>query len=166
MTAKKVACTDPSSHVQGEGDFLRGVARVCTERGLRLTPLRADVLGVVARSDRPIKAYDVLAQIGASKASMAPPTAYRALDFLLEQGFIHRLESIHAYVACHHPGTRHVVPFLICDHCHMAIEIEDESTARMLGKSALALGFTATTQALEVHGLCEQCSKRPQVADR
>lgn len=156
-TLRAVACTDPKRHVHNEDDFLREVARVCAERELRLTALRADVLRLVARSDRPIKAYDVLARIRASKARSAPPTAYRALDFLTEQGFIHKLESINAYVACHHPSTRHAVPFLICDKCQLAIEVEDDRTAMALGESARALGFRPTSQTLEVHGLCKDC---------
>jgi Fur family zinc uptake transcriptional regulator len=153
------ACTDPTHHVHDADDYVREVEQACAERGLRLTPLRSDVLRLVADSKNPVKAYDLLAQISESKAASAPPTVYRALDFLLENGFIHKLESINAFMACHHPGAQHTVPFLICDKCHAAIEMEDERVGRLLDEKARALGFSPQAQTLEVHGLCADCSR-------
>ena len=77
--------------------------------------------------------------------------------FLLEQGFIHRLASVNAFVSCHHPQVRHSVPFLICDNCQNAIELEDERISDLLDQQAKALGFTPRAQTLEVHGLCANC---------
>jgi Fur family zinc uptake transcriptional regulator len=160
MSRKHAAtCTDPKHHVHDTDEFVAEVERVCRERGLRLTPLRADVLRLVAESDRPVKAYDLLDRIRASKAASAPPTVYRALDFLLDHGFIHKLESINAFVACHHPSVQHTVPFLICDNCHLAVEMEDERIPLLLDDKARALGFTPQAQTLEVHGLCADCRK-------
>jgi Fur family zinc uptake transcriptional regulator len=158
-TKHAATCTDPKHHVHHADEFVSEVERVCRERGLRLTPLRADVLRLVAESDRPVKAYDLLDRIRASKAASAPPTVYRALDFLLDHGFIHKLESINAFVACHHPSVQHTVPFLICDNCHLAVEMEDERIPLLLDDKARALGFTPQAQTLEVHGLCADCRK-------
>jgi Fur family zinc uptake transcriptional regulator len=152
------ACTDPSHHVHGEAAYVRAVEAACAERGLRLTPLRAQVLGLVAAAGKPIKAYDLLDLMKGEVGSTAPPTVYRALDFLLEQGFIHRLASINAFVACHHPQVRHSVPFLICDGCQNAIELEDTRISELLQSQAQSLGFSARAQTLEVHGLCANCS--------
>jgi Fur family zinc uptake transcriptional regulator len=160
MSKHAAVCTDPRHHVHGADDYVREVGQACAERGLRLTPLRADVLRLVADSMRPVKAYDLLAQISQSKAASAPPTIYRALDFLLENGFIHKLESINAFIACHHPRVQHTVPFLICDSCHAAIEMEDEKISQLLDEKARALGFTPQAQTLEVHGLCANCRKK------
>jgi Fur family zinc uptake transcriptional regulator len=158
MSAKHATvCTDPEHHVHHADEYVREVERACNERALRLTPLRADVLRLVADSKNPVKAYDLLARISESRAASAPPTVYRALDFLLENGFIHKLESINAFVACHHPRVRHTVPFLICDNCHSAIEMEDEKVSHLLDDKARALGFTPLAQVLEVHGLCRDC---------
>ena len=82
------------------------------------------------------------------------------LDFLLEHGFIHKLASINAFVACHHPSIEHSVPFLICDSCQSAIELEDESIAENLNQKAKALGFKTRAQVLEVHGICKQCAAK------
>ncbi len=152
------SCTDPSHHVHDAGGYVQAVEKACDERGIRLTPLRAQVLGLIAEAGRPVKAYDLLDSMKALNGSSAPPTVYRALDFLLEQGFIHRLASMNAFVGCHHPHERHSVPFLICDGCHSAIELEDERITRLLDTQAKAMGFSPRAQTLEVHGLCASCS--------
>jgi Fur family zinc uptake transcriptional regulator len=155
------ACTDPQHHVHDGDAFVREVERACEQRGLRLTPLRANALRLIAAAGRPIKAYDLLDQMKATHDAAAPPTVYRALDFLLEHGFIHKLASINAYVGCHHPGSaQHAVPFLICDRCQSATELEDARIVDSLDASARALGFVPQAQTLEVHGLCMDCAKQ------
>jgi Fur family zinc uptake transcriptional regulator len=135
------------------------VERACEARGLRLTPIRANALRLIADAGRPLKAYELLDLMKATHDGAAPPTVYRALDFLLENGFIHKLASINAFVGCHHPGAaQHAVPFLICDRCHSATELEDEQIVGALELRARALGFAPRAQTLEVHGLCADCS--------
>jgi Fur family zinc uptake transcriptional regulator len=153
-------CSDPAHHVHDAAAYVRAVEQACATRGIRLTPLRAQVLGLVAAAGKPIKAYDLLDRLKQGSASAAPPSVYRALDFLLEQGFIHRLESINAFIGCHHPQVRHSVPFLICDGCQDAIELEDERIGEMLDAQARALGFQPRAQTIEVHGLCAGCAAR------
>lgn len=154
------ACTDPQHHVHDGDAFVHEVERACEQRGLRLTPIRANALRLIANAGRPIKAYDLLDQMKATHDAAAPPTVYRALDFLLEHGFIHKLASINAYVGCHHPGAaQHAVPFLICDSCQSATELEDERIVESLDARARAMGFTPQAQTLEVHGLCANCAE-------
>jgi Fur family transcriptional regulator, zinc uptake regulator len=155
--AADAACSHPD-HVHESGALVREIAAVCAERGLRLTPLRERVLRLVTQSERPVKAYDLLDQIRDDKGPAAPPTVYRALDFLLEHGFIHRLASVNAFVGCHMPRVQHSVPFLICDRCQSAVELEDERVTSLLVEQARALGFRPQAQTLEVHGLCARCS--------
>ena len=161
--AKSHACSSPDHHVHDAAGFVAAVERACSERGLRLTEIRARVLGLVADAGKPIKAYDLLDKVreGEGAGAAAPPTVYRALDFLLANGFIHKLESVNAFVACHHPNAaQHSAPFLICDGCHKAVELEDEHVVATLDAQARALGFSAQTQTLEVHGLCAECARK------
>ena len=154
------ACTDPAHHVHDSDGFVREVERACEERGLRLTPIRANALRLIAAAGRPVKAYELLDQMKATHGAAAPPTVYRALDFLLEHAFIHKLSSINAFVGCHHPGSAaHAVPFLICDGCQSATELEDPRIVDTLDASARSLGFVPQAQTLEVHGLCAACAK-------
>lgn len=139
--------------------FVGAVASACELRGLRLTPLRLRVLEFIAAETKPVKAYDLLDRLKDEHGSAAPPTVYRALDFLLEHGFIHKLESINSFVGCHHPSEAHQVPFLICDRCSSAIEICDERVSRLLTTQAVEHGFTPAGQTLEVHGLCADCAQ-------
>ena len=159
--AKSHACSSPDHHVHDAAGFVSAVERACSERGLRLTDIRARVLGLVADAGKPIKAYDLLDKVreGEGAGAAAPPTVYRALDFLLANGFIHKLESVNAFVACHHPNTaQHSVPFLICNRCHSAVELEDMQIVAALDARARALGFVPQAQTLEVHGLCARCA--------
>ena len=161
--AKSHACSSPDHHVHDAAGFVAAVERACSERGLRLTEIRARVLGLVADAGKPIKAYDLLDKVreGEGAGAAAPPTVYRALDFLLANGCIHKLESVNAFVACHHPNAaQHSAPFLICDGCHKAVELEDEHVVATLDAQARALGFSPQTQTLEVHGLCAECARK------
>ena len=87
--------------------FVHEVECACERRGLRLTPLRKLVLELIASDEKPVKAYDLLDRLRAQTGKSAPPTVYRALDFLLEHGFIHKLESINSYTSCHHPSEQY-----------------------------------------------------------
>jgi len=155
------ACTDPSHHVHGGDAFVHEVEKACEARGLRLTPIRANALRLIADAGRPVKAYELLDRMKETHGAAAPPTVYRALDFLLEHGFIHKLASINAFVGCHHPGgAAHAVPFLICDRCQSATELEDDSIVDALDASARGIGFEPRAQTLEVHGLCAACARQ------
>jgi Fur family zinc uptake transcriptional regulator len=144
--------------------LLEQVDQACRQRGLRLTALRRRVMELIAGEGRPVKAYDLLEMIRQERGGAAPPTVYRALDFLLEHGFIHKLESLNAFIGCDHPhgsgdpGVGHQPPFLICDCCKVTVEMEDSLAAGALAAEARRLGFTPQAQTLEIHGLCARCS--------
>lgn len=160
-TAPKVA----HHHHHDAAGIVREVEHECASRGLRLTPLRREVLVLVVAAHRPVKAYDLLESLRDGHASAAPPTVYRALDFLLENGFIHKLESINSFVFCQHPGEAHQVPFLICDVCEGATEVcDDGAIAHLIEQQAHGLGFSAKAQTLEVHGVCKHCVARGRPA--
>lgn len=146
-------------HAHDAHRFVRAVKQASKERGLRLTPLRMEVLKLVAAAAKPMKAYDLLDLLREKHGNAAPPTVYRALDFLLENHFIHKLESINAFVSCHHPAEAHQVPFLICDTCSSAQEVCDERVADLIEAQAMALGFSPQVQTLEVHGTCKRCQR-------
>jgi Fur family zinc uptake transcriptional regulator len=138
-------------------DAVEAAERLCRERGLRFTALRRRVLELVWRGHRPVRAYDVLARLGRGRREAAPPTVYRALDFLLENGLVHRIESLNGYVGCGEPGAAHAGQFLICRDCQATAELDDPAIARMIAKKAEALGFSPGRQTIEVTGLCPAC---------
>ena len=134
---------------------------ICRARGARLTPLRRRVLELVWTGHRPIGAYDLLRRLGQEQASAAPPTVYRALDFLRELGLIHRIESLKAFVGCCDPKTAHSGQFLICQACGAAAELDDPEIKRAITRGAAALGFQVRHETIELKGLCLGCREGP-----
>ncbi len=134
---------------------------LCATRGARLTALRRQVLGLVWNSHRPRGAYAILEDMAADGKRVAPLTVYRALDFLVEQGLVHRIESLNAYVGCPEPGDGHSGQFLVCDACGNATELNDPRVAAAIAESARDLGFHVVRQTVEVRGLCPACQKLP-----
>jgi Fur family zinc uptake transcriptional regulator len=147
---------------------------LCQTRGVQLTPLRRDVLRLVLEAEAPIGAYALLDQLKASRAKAAPPTVYRALDFLLEQGLIHRLERLNAFMGCnealeghgaHHDHARdHPHQFLICRGCGMTREISDHGVAEAISAAAANAGFSAARTTVEIEGFCGKCGDAPHIA--
>ncbi len=130
---------------------------LCRERGVRLTEQRKTVLRLLCVSEKPLSAYDLLDRMRGMVKNPAPPTVYRALDFLLEQGLVHKLESLHAYVGCTHPDHPHASQFLICDDCGEVAEVEDPSVANSLKAAGKAVGFRTKRPVVELLGTCAQC---------
>jgi Fur family zinc uptake transcriptional regulator len=133
--------------------------RLCTARGVRLTAQRRRVLELVCRSNRPIGAYQILEQLRAG-APAGPPTVYRALEFLLEQGLVHRLETLHAFVGCTHPEHPHASQFLICADCGRVSELESETVTGGLRSIARETGFQPVRPVVEVLGTCASCTDK------
>ncbi|MFM7610756.1 MAG: transcriptional repressor [Alphaproteobacteria bacterium] len=154
--------------MHGSGHHLTALERaeaLCQTRGVQLTPLRRDVLRLVLEAEAPIGAYALLDQLKASRAKAAPPTVYRALDFLLEQGLIHRLERLNAFMGCaealeghdHDHAHHHPHQFLICRGCGATREISDHGVADAISAAAAKAGFSAARATVEVEGLCGKC---------
>jgi Fur family zinc uptake transcriptional regulator len=141
-------------------DAVEAAEKLCAERGIRFTPLRRRVLELVWSSHKPVGAYALLDQLRNEELGSAPPTVYRALDFLIENGLIHRIERMNAFIGCSHPGEPHRGFFLICAECGNADELESASVAESITASAGKRGFTARDMTLEVTGVCAACHSR------
>jgi Fur family transcriptional regulator, zinc uptake regulator len=140
-------------------DALANAEALCLSAGGRLTPQRRRILEIVWHSHKPIGAYEVLEILNKkSVRNAAPMTVYRALDFLMEHGLVHRLASLNAFLGCDHPDGDHNSHFLICTHCGRAAEMEDNAIEEAIRSSAQLNGFSVKTQLVEVEGLCPDCS--------
>jgi Fur family transcriptional regulator, zinc uptake regulator len=142
-------------------EALERADRLCAQRSVRLTPLRRRVLEQIWQSHEAIKAYDLLRQLSSADHTVKPPTVYRALDFLLEQGLIHRIESLNGFVGCDRPQKAHQSQLFICRDCGQVSECGDESVRRALDREAARQGFQAEERIVEVRGLCARCQDRP-----
>jgi len=133
------------------------VEQRCARDQLRLTPTRRRVLELVLQADGPVKAYDLLDQLKSEQPNAAPPTIYRALEFLLEHHFIHRLETLNAFVSCFHPRHQHQGQFLICEQCGAVREVAENRLSEDLARLAREADFAPSRQVLEVYGTCSRC---------
>ena len=144
-------------HLRCVAKAMADAARLCRGRGARLTPLRSRVLEIVWQQHKPMGAYDILKVLSGEGRSAAPPTVYRALEFLLEQGLVHRLSSLNAFVGCSRPGHAGCGQFLICRSCGNAAEINDSGVERAITRSAAARGFDSHAHTVEISGVCPDC---------
>jgi len=131
---------------------------ICTARGARLTDLRRDVLGLILDAEAPTGAYDLLERLRSLRGPAAPPTVYRALDFLQEQGLVHRVERLSAFVGCVAHDQEHAAQFLICRTCGKVTELEDPELAHALEDAAQRLGFRVGKATIEAEGQCAACA--------
>ena len=140
--------------------LIRRAEHLCSERGVRLTTQRRCVLEILASAAAPQSAYDILAELRRRWPGAAPPTVYRALEFLQGQGLVHRLATLQAYVTCDHPDRPHDGQFLICSDCGRVEELEDAAVESSLEHAAEAAGFSPAGEVVEVTGHCCQCQRR------
>jgi Fur family zinc uptake transcriptional regulator len=147
------------SHALGTAEQL------CLSRGVQLTPIRHQVLELIWVSHQAVKAYELLDRIKPMQAAAKPATIYRALDFLIEQGLIHRVESLNAFIGCSRSEHQHEQLLLICNKC---LNVEERSAANVmtaLSQEIQQARFTVHSKALEIQGVCEKCLKRDNDPD-
>ncbi|KPX39414.1 Zinc uptake regulation protein [Pseudomonas syringae pv. helianthi] len=148
----------PHDHSHCVHSALAEADALCAKQGLRLTTLRRRVLELVWQSHKPLGAYDILAVLSDEDGRRAaPPTVYRALDFLLENGLVHRIASLNAFTGCNHPTHTHQGQFLICRLCHAAIELQHPAISNAVVDAAAGVGFAVEGQTVEIVGVCAGC---------
>jgi len=141
--------------------LLQQAQQVCQKKGARFTKVREQVFILLAQHEGAVGAYDLLDELKKIDAAAKPATIYRALDFLGKQGFVHKIESINAFVMCHHFGEcNHPVQLLICDDCGHVEEIQSNNFDLALRAMADANGFTISHQIVEAHGRCHNCTNQ------
>jgi Fur family transcriptional regulator, zinc uptake regulator len=157
--AKKATSTTNSGREPTAARWRAQVESACAEKGLHLTALRRQVLGILAESSAPLGAYAIIDRLSRlEKKPIAPPTVYRALEFLLEHGFVYKIESRNAYAPCEHLGHAHHGALLLCEKCGRSDEIEDAKLDRLLQEAAARAGFAPHRQMVELVGLCRDCA--------
>lgn len=144
----------PPGHISVQLDTARDL---CESRGKRLTPIRRKVLEILLLQGRSVKAYELLDLIRDSRQNAAPPTVYRALDFLVEEGLVHRLDAINAWAACHDAGGDPHDLLVVCTRCGAVAELSDPALTRRLAGKVAQAGFRLSGHETELRGLCAAC---------
>ncbi|WP_421709213.1 Fur family transcriptional regulator [Algihabitans sp.] len=152
-------CKDP--HCRGQHAPAERVAlavSLCDARGTQLTKLRRQILELLWESGRPAGAYELIEALKLRDSRpVGPPTVYRALEFLISQGLVAKIESRNAYVPCTHPERQHDCLFFICSNCGASFEMEDARIERLISENATCIGFRPTRRVIEIEGTCARC---------
>jgi len=144
-------------HAHCAHDALNRAEALTRSTGARMTPVRRRVLEILLEEHKALGAYDVLARLATEGFGNQPPVAYRALEFLVDQGLAHRIQRLNAFTACVHPGEDHAPAFLICRTCHMVAEAEATAARASLEAEAARAGFQVERSTIEALGLCPNC---------
>ena len=161
MTAAKPTFPAPDhdhESCQPRTPSCRARKKVCERRAQKFTPIRRQVLQALLSSHRPLGAYEVIDELAKSMPRPAPITVYRALEFLMDNGLVHRIESRNAYLACAHDhDAAAMVAFLICEKCGSVGEIPAAPVAQSLNAAARSSGFVPKLSVVEITGTCAHC---------
>ncbi len=142
-------------------NLTKQIEELCVTRGVRLTAQRKRVFELICSSKKACSAYELLEELKKSEPQAKPPTVYRALDFLMEQGFIHRVESTNSFISCCSCNAdKHFSHLLICDECSDVIELQDDELITSLEQNAKKYSFKVTNHVIESHGVCKACSDK------
>jgi Fur family zinc uptake transcriptional regulator len=147
----------PHNHDACVRQALNEAKSICLQRDARLTPTRERVLELIWQSHKPLGAYEVLAELSKEGHNPAPPTVYRALDFLQQHGMVHRIASLNAFIGCVHAGEHHTGMFLICRACGNVLELTAPAVSSVIHTAAEAEGFVVDDTTLEITGHCPGC---------
>jgi len=159
ITNSKIAYRQ-HDHLRCQNAALQQAKKLCARDDVRLTPIRETVLCLIWESHRPLGAYDIIEQLSESSGKrVLPPTVYRALSFLLDQGLIHRLATLNAFIGCPFPGSVHSNVFLVCRACGSTAECSVDTINNAIVATAARAGFEIESQSVEISGLCPMCQQ-------
>lgn len=144
-------------HAHCASDIMKRAELLARTRGTRLTPVRRRVLEILLEKHQAMGAYDVLQRLATDGFGNQPPVAYRALNFLVKQGLVHRIQQLNAFTACMNPSETHTPAFLICKECNVVAEANTAPVQRALNEAADSFCFAIESSTIEAIGLCPRC---------
>ena len=159
ISAQSAKAFEDHNHQRCCGEVLEQAHKLATSGGLRLTPVRRRTLEILLEEHRAMGAYEVLERLAKDGFGKQPPVAYRALEFLVENGLAHRIRRLNAFAACMTPGQPHAPAFFICELCNGVAEVQDVSVRQAVEAAAAGIGFGVSRANVEVVGTCPACHK-------
>lgn len=151
--------TSEHDHTKCVSEAIGTAEQLCVVRGVQLTPIRHQVLELIWDSHKAVKAYELLDRIKPLQHAAKPATIYRALDFLIEQGLIHRVESLNAFIGCNCSGHQHEQLLLLCNNCQEVEERPAPEVMQALSQEIKQADFIVHSKAIEIHGICAKCAQ-------
>ncbi|MCS5587516.1 MAG: transcriptional repressor [Porticoccaceae bacterium] len=148
----------PHDHVRCINAAIAQAYELCANLQVRMTPTREAILRLLWQSHQPLGAYQLQEQLAkVTNKRIAPPTIYRAIEFLLELGLVHRIPSLNAFFGCPFPNSEHSNIFMICDQCKSVAEVADKQINKLLETLSHKANFKLQTRTIELFGLCPNC---------
>lgn len=158
MLSNSRAAFNDHDHQRCVSAALASAEALCKTQALRLTPIRKSVLALIWQHHKPMGAYDIVEKLSQSRGKrVQAPTVYRAIEFLLNHGLVHRIASLNAYIGCPFPSSSHSDIFLICRECQTAVECATETVNAAIATTVAKSGFSMESQSVEIMGLCPNC---------
>ena len=146
------------SHSRCVNTAMKRAEELCKQRNIRFTPIRRRILALIWEQHTPIKAYDILAKLSDADHIEKPPTVYRALEFLLENQLIHKIDSSNSFIGCEFSHEQHESQFLVCDSCNEVMELKEVVLSSALAETSQSRGFIVRQSNVEIHGVCAECA--------
>ena len=158
-TEEKVSSKIFGNHDHGIcfDDAIEQIENYFLKKNIQFTPLRRKVFEILIRDHKPLGAYEVLEALGKEGFSSSPPIAYRVLDFLMEHGFVHKIQGLNSFIACSHPNHYHSPAFVICRKCEKVAEIDDKKSGVSFATPDIE-NFEVEKTSVEMTGVCTTCS--------
>jgi len=156
-TIDNKAVQQPHNHKGCMQHALQAAEHICIQKGVRLTAIRKRILELICASHKAIGAYELLDLFKLEDPKAKPVTIYRALDFLMEAGLVHKIESLNAFIGCLEAEKQHKSVILICDNCKNAYEVDATAVSDSLFALSESMQFKPQRLTLELHGLCASC---------
>ncbi len=142
---------------------LNSAETICKQKKLRLTPIRKRIFELIWSNHKAVGAYDLLESLHLEDPKAKPVTIYRALDFLLAAGLIHKIKSLNAFIGCLRPEISHNAMLLICNVCQQTDEVEAQNIYQNICQIAENNAFLPQNISLELHGVCNSCHQIQEI---
>ena len=144
---------------RNDGTALEAAVQVCTEKGVKLTAIRREVLKILSEANQPLGAYALLSRLQVELGrSFRPPSIYRSLETLMRVGLIERIETRNAYVLAGNLSIPHSSLFFLCSQCNASVAVNNQDLVALMAENASVLGFRILRPILECDGICASCS--------
>ena len=143
--------------IRGRVGLVDEAEAICRARGRRLTQQRRTLLDKLLKASRPVTAYELLDLVRPEDDAITSASIYRSLEFLIDMGLVHRLDSTRSFVACDHPDHPHAGQFLICRECGTVVEAEDKRMTQATKHLGQRHGFRLDHRTVELTGVCGPC---------